>query len=184
MVIDLKVFQDNSQKIVDLLKKDVQSLRTGRASTDLVNHITVEAYGVRTPIDQLATITVPEPRLIIVQPWDRNVIKEIETALAQANLGTLPSIKESVIHINLPPLNEETRNNLVKILHQKLEHWRNEIRSQRDEMRSKINKSAKDKEITEDDKFEFFEDLDKMASKLMDEIDEMGKRKEKDITTI
>ena len=150
MTIDLKNFQNEAQKVVELLKKDIQSLRTGRASSDLVSHILVEAYGVKTPLEQLATITVPEPRLIIIQPWDRNVIKEIETALTQVNLGTLPSVKESMIHINLPPLNEETRHGLVKILHQKLEHWRTELRCFRDEAKSKINKAAKEKEISED----------------------------------
>lgn len=184
MAIDLKNFQENVQKTLEALKKDVQTIRTGRATADLISHILVEAYGVRTPIDQLASITIPEPRLIIIQPWDRNLVKEIEIALTQANLGTLPSVRESLIHVNLPPLNEETRKNLVKILNQKLEHWRNEIRSERDEFRSKINKAAKDKEITEDDKFEFFEDLDKSSSKIMEEIDQIGVKKEKEITTI
>jgi ribosome recycling factor len=149
-----------------------------------VAHILVDAYGVKTPLEQLAAITVPEPRLIIIQPWDKNIIKEIEVALTQANLGTIPTVKETVIHINLPPLNEETRKNLVKILSQKLEKARNALRNLRDEFRSKINKAAKEKEITEDDKYRLFEDLDKKTAKFMEEIETIGQRKEKEITTI
>ncbi|GEM_PF-164602 len=183
-IMDLKIFQESVTKVIDLSKKDVLTLRTGRASADLVTHILVNAYGVKTPIDQLATVMVPEPRLIVIQPWDRNVIKSIETALTQANLGMTPSVKESVIHLNLPPLNEETRKNLVKTLHQKLEHWREEIRAMRDEWRSKIIKAMKDKDLTEDDKFSLLQDLDKKASQFVSEIEEVGKKKEKEILTI
>jgi ribosome recycling factor len=182
--MDLKNFQDSVTKIVDSLKKDLQTVRTGRASSDLVAHILVDAYGVKTPIDQLASVMVPEPRLIVIQPWDRNVIKAIETALTQANLGMMPSAKESVIHLNLPPLNEETRKNLVKTLHQKLEHWREEVRAMRDEWRNKINRAAKEKELTEDDKFSLLQDLDKKSSQFITEIEEAGKKKEKEIITI
>ena len=183
-MIDLKIFEQEGQKILDFLKKDVQAIRTNRASIDLVAHILVDAYGVKTPLEQLATITVPEPRLIIIQPWDRNIIKEIEIALTQANLGTLPTVKETAVHLNLPPLNEETRKNLVKILSQKLEKAKNALRNLRDEFRSKINKAAKEKEITEDDKYRLFEDLDKKTAKFMEEIETIGQRKEKEITTI
>jgi len=182
--MDLKNFQDSATKVIDLLKKDLQTVRTGRASSDLVTHVLVDAYGVKTPIDQLASVMVPEPRLIVIQPWDRNVIKAIEIALTQANLGMMPSVKESVIHLNLPPLNEETRKNLVKTLHQKLEHWREEIREMRDEWRNKINKAAKEKELTEDDKFSLLQELDKKSSQFVTEIEETGKKKEKEITTI
>jgi len=182
--MDLKNYQESVSKVIDLLKKDIQTLRTGRASGDLVTHILVDAYGVKTPIDQLASVMVPEPRLIVIQPWDRNVIKAIETAITQANLGVMPSVKESVIHLNLPPLNEETRKNLVKMLHQKLEHWREELRAMRDEWRNKITKAAKDKELTEDDKFSLLQELDKKASQFVSEIEEVGKKKEKEITTI
>lgn len=183
-MIDLNYFQQEGQKIIEFIKKEIQAIRTSRANVDLVAHILVEAYGVKTPLEQLATITIPEPRLIIIQPWDRNIIKEIEIALTQANLGTLPTIKEAVIHINLPSLNEETRNNLVKILHQKLENGRVALRNLRDEIRSKISKALKAKEITEDDKYRLFEDLDKKTSKFIAEIEEIGQRKEKEITTL
>lgn len=183
-MIDLKIFEQEGQKILDFFKKDIQAIRTNRASADLVAHILVEAYGVKTPLEQLATITIPEPRLIIIQPWDKNIIKEIETALTQANLGALPTIKETVIQINLPPLNEETRKNLVKILHQKIENQRNALRNLRDEFRSKIQKALKAKEITEDDKYRLFEELDKKNSDFMKEIETIGQKKEKEIITL
>lgn len=183
-MIDLNHFQMEGQKILDFLKKDVQAIRTNRASFDLVANILVEVYGVKTPLAQIATITIPEPRLIIIQPWDRNIIKEIEAALSQANLGTLPTVKEAVIHINLPQLSEETRKNLVKILHQKLEKQRVALRNLRDEFRSKIQKAAKEKEITEDDKYRLFEELDTKNSEFMKEIETIGQQKEREITTI
>ncbi|MGC9049001.1 MAG: ribosome recycling factor [Patescibacteria group bacterium] len=183
-MIDLNNFEQEGQKVLDFIRKDIQAIRTNRASADLVAHILVNAYGTKTPLEQLATITVPEPRLIVIQPWDRNIVKEIEIALTQANLGTIPTIKETVIQINLPPLNEETRKNLVKILHQKLEQTRINLRNLRDEFRSKINKLAKEKEITEDDKYRLLEDLDKKTSKFMEEIETIGERKEREITTL
>lgn len=183
-MIDLNDFQTEGQKVIDFFQKDAQSLRTNRASADLVSHILVNAYGVKTPLEQLATVTVPEPRLIIIQPWDRNIIKDVEAALTQANLGTMPTVKETFIHINLPPLNEETRKNLVKILHQKLENARVSLRNSRDGIRSKINKAAKEKEITEDDKYRLFEELDKKTSKFTEAIESISQKKEKEITTI
>lgn len=183
-MVDLSKFEQEGQKILDFLKKDLQSLRTNRASVDLVSHILVEAYGVKTPLEQLAGINIPEPRLIVIQPWDRNIIKEIESALTKADLGALPIVKEAIIHLNLPPLNEEARQRLVKILHEKLENARISLRTRRDEERSKIIKSEREKEITEDDRYHLLEDLDKKTSDFMKEIEILGQRKEKEITTI
>lgn len=183
-MLDLKSFQEAGQRALEFLKKDLQTIRTNRASTDLVAHILVDAYGVKTPLEQLANITIPEPRSIVIQPWDKNVIKEIETALTRANLGITPMVKEAVVHLNLPPLNEETRKDLVKILHQKQEKAKVNLRNIRDEERSKINKAAKDKTVSEDDKYDLLEELDKKTSGLMTEIEKIGEKKEKEIITI
>jgi ribosome recycling factor len=183
-MIDLNLFQEGGQRIVDFVKKEIRGIRTNRANADLVSHILVDAYGVKTPLEQLATINVPEPRLIVIQPWDKNVIKDIEAALSRANLGTMPTVKEAAINVNLPSLNEETRKNLIKILHQKLESGRMNLRNLRDEIRSKIQKASREKTVTEDERYRLFDELDKKNAKFMDEVETIGDRKEKEINTI
>jgi len=180
----IESYQPQFLKAIDFFKKDLMNLRTGRATSNLVENILVEAYGVKTPLQQLASITVPEPRLIIIQPWDRNIIKEIEKSLLTADLGAAPSIKEGVIHLNLPPLNEESRQRLVKILNEKLENAKRAIRAIRDEVREKIIESEREKEITEDDKYRLLEELDKKSGQHQEEVKEIAKKKEGDIMTV
>lgn len=171
-----------TDKVIDFLKKDVSSIRTNRANIDLVNHVMVEVYGNKTPLEQLACINAPESRLIVIQPWDKNVIKEVERALTLVDLGTTPSVSDDgIIRLKLPPLNEETRKNLVKILNSKLENARKILRSIRDNIRSDIIKAKAEKEITEDDKYRLLEELDKLSSRKHDEIRLIGERKEKEI---
>ncbi len=176
--------QAEFDKVIDFLKKDIQGVRTNRANVDLVTHILVEVYGTKTPIEQLASISVPELRTIVIQPWDKNVIKEIERALSTADLGTMPSVSEGVVRLNLPLLNEETRKRLVKILQTKSENARKSLRSVRNSVREEIIKAERAKEITEDDKYRLFEDLDKLMAEKQNEIKLIGERKEKEITTI
>lgn len=171
-------------KAIDFLKKDVQSLRTNRADPELVNHLLVEVYGIKTPLEQLATLSVPEPRIIVVQPWDKNIVKEIEKALSKIDLGFSVNSTEGMIRLSLPPLNEERRKDLVKILHNKLENVRKSLRNIRDSVREEIIKSERSKEITEDEKYRFFENLDKLTNEYQEEIKLVGERKEKEINTI
>lgn len=171
-------------KAIDFLKKDVQSLRTNRANPELVNHLLIEVYGIKTPLEQLATLNVPEPRIIVVQPWDKNIVKEIEQALSKTDLGFSVNAVEGMIRLSLPPLNEERRKDLVKILHNKLENVRKSLRNIRDSVREEIIKSERSKEITEDEKYRFFENLDKLTNEYQEEIKLIGERKEKEINTI
>jgi len=171
-------------KAIDFLKKDVQGLRTNRANPELINHLLIEVYGTKTPLEQLATLNVPEPRTIVVQPWDRNIIKEIERALLKSNLGFSVNSVEGIIRLSLPPLNDEIRRDLIKILHGKLENVRKSLRKIRDSIREEIFKGEKSKEITEDEKYRFLEDLDKLTNEYQEEIKLVGERKEKEINTI
>lgn len=174
--------EEEFDKVINFLKRDVQSIRTNRASTDLVANILVEVYGTKTPIEQIASLNVPKPRVIVIQPWDKNIVKDIEQALTSVDLGTSPNVSEDgVIRLNLPPLNEETRKNLVKILHSKLENARKFLRSIRDNVRGEIIKAEAAKEITEDDKYRLLEDLDKLTSQKHDEVKSIGERKQKQI---
>ncbi|MBL7142023.1 ribosome recycling factor [Patescibacteria group bacterium] len=176
--------QQEFDKVIDFLKRDIQSLRTDRVNPDLVAHVLVEVYGTKTPLEQLATLNVPELRTIIIQPWDKNILKEIEKALTTIDLGATPSLAEGVIRLTLPPLNEETRKSLVKILHTKLENARRSFRSIRDTIREEIVKAERSKEITEDDKYRLFENLDKLTNQKQDEVKLVGERKEKEIMGI
>lgn len=171
-------------KVIDFFKKDIQSIRTNRANPELVNHLLIEVYGTKTPLEQLATLSVPEPRTIVIQPWDKNIIKEIERSLAKADIGTSPVVNEGIIRLILPPLNEERRNGLVKILHTKLENARKSLRVIRDSVRDKIVKAERLKEIGEDDKYRLFEKLDKITGEHQEEIRLIGERKEKEIATV
>lgn len=171
-------------KAIDFLKKDVQGLRTNRTNPELINHLLIEVYGTKTPLEQLATLNVPEPRTIVVQPWDKNIVKEIERALLKTDLGFSVNSTEGMIRLSLPPLNEERRKDLIKILHSKLENVKRSLRNIRDSIREEIIKAERSKEITEDEKYRFFEDLDKLTNEYQEEIKLIGERKEKEINTI
>src|SRR6056297_708491 len=141
-------------KAVHFGKQDISSIRTNRASSKLVNNILVKSYGTKTPLEELASISVSDARTIVISPWDKNIAKEIEKALSQSDLGASPNIgQDNVIRINLPPLNQETREKIIKVLHQKLENARESLRSIRDEVKGEIEKSERNQDITEDDKY-------------------------------
>ncbi|MEK7580544.1 MAG: ribosome recycling factor [Patescibacteria group bacterium] len=171
-------------KVIEKLKSNIQSIRTNRSSANLVSGIMVNVYETRTPLEQLASISAPDPRTLVIQPWDKSILKDIESALVSANLGTMPTVKEDTIFINLPPLNEEMRKKLVKILNEKLEEAKVVLRNIRDEIRAEIIKEEKNKAITEDDKYSLLESLDEKVFKYKEEISLIGERKEKEIMTI
>jgi len=180
----IKFCQEKFNKVIDFLKKDVQGLRTNRVSIELVAHIPVDVYGAKTRLDQLASLSVPEPRLILIQPWDKNIAKNIEQALATANLGAMPTINEGFVRLKIPSLNEDTRKALIKVLREKLENARKSLRSIRDEVREQIVKSERAKEISEDDKYHLFSQLDKLSRQKQEEIKLIGQKKQEEIIVI
>src|ERR1700674_4063552 len=138
-------------KTIDALRKEFQKIRTGRASTSLLDEIKVDYYGTLTPINQLATLALPEPRTITLQPWEAKVIPVIEKAILNANLGLTPSNDGRVIRLNLPPLTEERRKDIVKQLKKIAEDAKVAARSIRRDSNDELKKLEKDKKITEDD---------------------------------
>ena len=142
--------KENFEKNIRDLKDDLATLRVGRANPLMVENILVLAYGVKTPIKQLASITIPEARTILVQPWDKTIIKDIEKSLAEANLGISPVNEGQQIRLSIPPLTEESRKELTKSVGEKTERARVAIRQLRDKVRDEIVKKEKNKEITED----------------------------------
>lgn len=171
-------------KALDHYKQDIATIKVGRANAAILDNVRVEAYGAKTPLNQVASVSVPEPRMIIVQPWDKTVIKEIEKAIIEADLGLNPSNEGDKIRINIPQMTEETRKNAVKVLNQKTEQARIVVRSVRDEIRDEIMEAEKNKEFGEDEKFRLLEELDKKTGEFNDKIKALSEEKEEEIITI
>ena len=131
-------------RAVDAMERDFQGLRTGRASTSLVERIHVDYYGTQTPLNQLASISVPEPHQIVIQPWDRGVLGGIEKAILKSDIGLMPNVDGTVIRLNIPPLTEERRKDIVKSVHKRMEEARVEIRNLRREAADQLKKDERD----------------------------------------
>lgn len=172
------------EKVIAHLKEELASLRTGRAHPSLVENIVIEAYGAKVPLKRLASLTVADAKTIIVQPWDNNLMVEIEKAISQSDKGLSVYPDKNILRLVLPALSEETRKKIVKVLHEILERARIALREIRDKKREKIFSMFKNKEITEDDKFRQLEDLDKLTSEYTKKIKEIGENKEKEIMTV
>lgn len=176
--------QSEFTKNIDFFKKDITSLRTGRANPGILDGVLVEAYGTKTPLSGLASISVPEARCILIAPWDKSVIKEIEKSVMAANLGLSVTNEGDKIRLIVPQLTEENRKELVKKLNEKMENSRISLRQVRDELKEDIETGFKAKEISEDDKFRFIKELDEEVAKQNDEIKQIRDKKEAEIMTI
>ena len=166
------------------LMNDLAGIRTGRASPALVEKLPVEYYGTPTPLMQLASISVPEPRSLMIKPFDAASIKDIEKAIHASDLGLNPNSDGKVIHLNLPPLNEERRRELVKHMHHRLEEARIAVRNIRRDLHNDIREYEKEKLITEDDLKRGEEDLQKLTDKFVEDIAKHGQHKENEIMEV
>ncbi len=185
MVDDL--FEDaerRMQKAVEALKQDITSIRTGRASSALIERITVDYYGTPTPINQVASISIPEARLLVIQPWDRKMLIDIEKAIQKSDLGINPNNDGQVIRLAIPPLNEERRRDLVKTLHKKLDEHKVAVRNVRRDAQDKLRDREKKKEVSEDELKRSTERLQKLTDRYIDEMDKVGKTKELEILEV
>lgn len=169
---------------VEHLKLEASNLRTGRAQASLVESILVDAYGAKSPLVQLASISVPEARTLAIQPWDKGLMKDIEQAIQKSDLNLNPVVDRDVIRLNFPALTEEKRKELVKLLHQKAETCKVAIKQRREKIREQITTDEKSGVLTEDAKFRAFDDLDKQVKEVHDEIKLFVETKETDIMTI
>lgn len=176
--------QNDFSKTVDFFKKDIAGLRTGRANPGILDGILVEAYGAKTALVGLASISVPEARSILITPWDKTVAKDIEKAIVAANLGINPVNEGGKIRLVAPQLTEENRKELVKKLNEKMETSRISLRQTRDEIKETIEAAFKRKSLNEDDKFRFFKELDEEISRQNDELKRIKDKKEEEIMTI
>lgn len=172
------------QKSIDALAKEILTIRTGRASASLVDRIAVEYYGNPTPLNQLATITVPEARLILIQPWDRTVIAAVEKAIQKSELGLNPGNDGQLIRVPIPPLNEERRREYAKLVKRYAEGAHVAIRNIRREQMDRIKGLEKEKQISADEARRGGEQLQKVADRYIARVDEMAARKEAEIMEV
>ena len=172
------------EKTVEYLKKELISLQVGRATPSLLENLEVEAYGQKMALKDLAAIQIPEPRSIIVRPWDKGVVQNIESAIRKSNLGLSPIAEEDFIRLAIPPLSEERRKEIVKILQEKVEECRISIRRQREDVWREIQNLERSKEISEDDKFKAKDELQKMIDEYNKKVEEMKSKKESEIMII
>ena len=172
---------DRMNKAVDALESEYKKLRTGRASISLVDAIRADYYGTATQLSQLATLTIPDPRSIVIQPWDASAVGEIEKAILKSDLGLTPMNDGKVIRINIPPLTAERRRDLVKIVKKRAEESKVAVRNIRRDIIEKIKELKKDKKVSEDEQFRAQEEIQKITDDFVKKIDTVFGAKEKEI---
>jgi len=170
--------------IIQHLKQELSTLRVGQALPALVENISVLAYGAESPLKQLASITTSDSRTLVVQPWDKSTLRDVEKALFQANLGLTPVVDGQLIRLTMPPLTEDRRKEMVKLVNQKLEQSKQSLRKVRDDLRDKVTAAEKAKELSEDDKFRLLKDIDKLATQIASSLQTQVDEKAKQIMTI
>jgi len=159
-------------------------LQVGRATPSLIENLEIDAYNQKMPLKDLAVIQSQEPRMVIIRPWDKTIIKNIESAIRNSSLGLSPIVDEDFIRLTVPSLSEERRNEIVKILNEKVEECRVSIRRNREEIWREIQNMEQAKEITEDDKFKAKDELQKIIDEYNKKVDDIKKKKEEEIMTV
>jgi ribosome recycling factor len=181
---DINELKRRMQGATQSLKHELGGLRTGRAAASMLEPVQVEAYGSHMPLNQVATISVPEPRLLSVQVWDKSMVKAVEKAIVDSNLGLSPATEGQVLRLRIPELNEERRKELVKVAHKYAEAAKVAVRHVRRDGLDTIKKLEKNHEISEDDQKRMDNDVQKVTDAMISEIDQLLAGKEKEILTV
>ena len=180
----LKETETKMQKALEVVQREFNTLRTGRASPALIEGLRVDYFGTPTPLKQLANISAPDPKMLVIQPWDVNSVQEIEKALQKSDLGMTPIVEGKVIRVPVPPLSTERRDEMTKIAHRQAEEGRVAVRNIRHAAKETIEKLLKDKEITEDDKFKNLDLLQKLTDRTQKKVDEVLAAKETELKIV
>lgn len=180
----LRVVEDKMQKVVDGLKQDLATIRTGRASPSLIEHLKVEYAGALLPLNQIAGISVPEAKLLVVQPWDPGGIRSIEKAIQMSGLGLNPLSDGKVIRISIPPLSDERRQELIKVVHNRVEERRVMVRNLRRDVTEELKELEKNKEITQDEHKRALAQLQKITDSFIAETEKVGQSKETELRQV
>jgi ribosome recycling factor len=176
--------EQKMKKAIRILKEELSHIRTGRASTALVENIKVEYYGAPTPLKEIASISIPEADLIVIQPWDKNSVNDVEKAIWKEDIGLTPNNDGNVIRLSIPPMTEERRKEIAKSVKKVTESSKVAIRNVRREINDKIKKMEKSSEISEDQSKELFKEIQDLTDNYIKEIDDIYKAKELDIMKI
>jgi ribosome recycling factor len=171
-------------KAVDALRRELATIRTGRAQPALVEHLRVDYYGTPTPLNQLATISAPEARLLTIQPWDRSSLGAIERAIQMSDLGLNPTNDGNIIRLVIPQLTEERRKELVKVVHRRVEEGRVAVRNIRRDCLEELRRLQRDKEVSEDDERRAEERLQKLTDRFAADAEKVGQEKEQDLLEV
>ena len=180
----LEELRERMIKSVEVLQDDLMSIRTGRASPALVEKLPVEYYGTITPLNQMASIAAPEPRLLVIKAWDLSALGDIERAILKSDLGLTPMNDGKLIRLNIPRLTEERRRDLVKLVSRRVEEGRVSVRNLRRDALQDLKDFEKEKMISEDDFFRGKDDIQELTDEFIQQIDEIGKRKEEELMEI
>jgi ribosome recycling factor len=180
----LTAIEPKMLRAIDAMERDFSGIRTGRASTALVERITVDYYGTQTPLNQVAGISTPDAHLIVIQPWDRSVLSAIEKAITKSDIGLMPNVDGTVVRLNVPPLTEERRKEMVKQVRRRTEEARVEVRNHRREAADHLKKALRDGDLSEDEERRELESLQKLTDRHIEAIDERADRKEAEILEV
>jgi ribosome recycling factor len=171
-------------RAIEAMERDFQGVRTGRASTALVERLNVDYYGTQTPLNQLAGISVPESHQIVIQPWDRAVLGAIEKAIQKSDIGLVPNVDGTVVRLNIPPLTEDRRKDLVRVVHKRMEDARVEIRNIRRDAADELKKEERDGNVGADEAHRQLEALQKTTDRFIGEVDRLGGAKEQEVLEV
>lgn len=180
----LEELRERMKKSVDALQEDLMGIRTGRATPALVEKLPVEYYGTMTPLNQMASIAAPEPRLLVIKPWDPSALADIERAILKSDLGLTPMNDGKLIRLNVPRLTEERRRELVKLVSRRVEEGRIAVRNLRRDALQDLKEFEKEKMISEDEFFRGKDDVQDLTDKFVKEIDAIGERKEEELMEV
>ena len=180
----LKDATDKMHKAVEVVKHELDTLRTGRASTHILDGIRVPMYGAESPVNQLATISTPDAHMIVIQPWDKSAVGPIEKAILQANIGLTPNNDGQVVRLNIPPMTEQTRKEMVKRANHIAEEGRVAIRNVRRHANDEIKKAEKNHDVPEDESKRLLDKVQKLTDDNIRQIDQVTAAKEKEILTV
>ncbi len=184
MAANINDFETKMKKSISVLNSDLASIRAGRANPGILDKVTVEYYGVPTPLTQIGNVSVPDPRSILIQPWDASILKEVEKAILASDIGITPNNDGKSLRLNFPPLTEERRKELVKGIHKKGEDSKVAIRSIRRDAMDAFKNDKKNGDLTEDDLKNIENDVQKLTDKFVKEIDTIVAAKEKEIMEV
>jgi ribosome recycling factor len=176
--------EDRMKKTVDAVQRELTAIRTGHAHTGLIDHVRVDYFGAMLPVNQMATVAAPEARLLTIQPWDRGALSAIEKALLKSDLGLTPSNDGQIIRLAIPPLTEQRRKELIKLVHSRIEDGHVAVRNIRRDGIEHLRRQVHDKEISEDDQRKGQDQLQKLTDRYIGLINERGKEKEAELLEV